>query len=252
MPRPLVLIPSSKQKDDGGRGRPYADAAPLRVGPLAESRRTILEALETAARELDDRGIARLCGVKPDDVASHRARLAALASAPTMPAHRRYTGVVHRFADLGSVAPRRVGVDVAIFGGLLGVAMLDDPVPDYRIEVTGRVPALGVLGTWWRAQLGGPLRAMAGSRRVWDLLPGEFTRLWPPAERGDADVVTVRFERPDGRAAPAASAKVAKGGMLRLLLVDPELDPHALVRTQPLEGWRFWRQGGTLTAVSRA
>jgi uncharacterized protein len=249
MTRPLVLIPSSKAKAQGGDGKPYGDSDALQAGPLAAPRREVLEALQAAAGDLDDAGVARLCGVKVADAADHRAALARLADQPTLPAHRRYTGVVHRFADLEAVHPSDLGVDVAILGGLLGAAVLDEPVPDYRLEVTGRVPALGVLGTWWSRRLGEPLRELAGSRRVWDLLPGEFARLWPARERGDAEMVTVRFERADGRAAPSASAKVAKGELLRVLLGEPTLDPEDLASEQPLEGWRFERRNTGLAAI---
>ncbi len=249
MTRPLVLIPSSKAKAPGGDGTPYGDSDALRTGHLAAPRREVLEALQAAADDLDDAGVARLCGVKAADASAHRAALARLASEPTLPAHRRYTGVVHRFAGLESVDPSDAGVDVAILGGLLGAALLDEPVPDYRLEVTGRAPVLGVLGTWWSRRLGEPLRELAGSRRVWNLLPGEFARLWPDRERGDAEVVTVRFERADGRAAPSASAKVAKGELLRVLLNDPTLGPDDFAGEHALEGWRFERRETVLAAI---
>ena len=248
MTRPLVLIPSSKAKAKGGDGKPYGDSDAVQTGPLSAPRREVLEGLRAAAGDLDDAGVAKLCGVKVADAADHRAALTRLADEPTLPAHRRYTGVVHRFAGLESSDPAGAGVDVAILGGLLGATLLDEPVPDYRLEVTGRVPALGVLGTWWSRRLGEPLRELAGSRRVWDLLPGEFARLWPARERGDAEVVTVRFERADGRTAPSASAKVAKGELLRVLLDEPTLDPDGLIGEQPLEGWHVERRDTGLTA----
>lgn len=252
MARALVLIPSSKAKAEGGSGPCYRDSSAVRDTGLSGPRREVLDALETAARELDEAGIARLCGVKPEGVPEQRARLADLGRAATLPAHRRYTGVVHRFAELATTDPTASDVDVAVLTGLLGVALLGDPVPAYRLEVTGRVPGLGVLGTWWRARLGEHLRDMAASRRVWDLLPGEFARLWPPSERGDLEVVSVSFERGDGRAAPSASAKVAKGGLLRLLLDEPTVTPAALVTGQPLDGWRFEQRDTVLTAVQAA
>ena len=252
MSRPLVLIPSSKAKAEGGNGPAYEAAPSLKDGPLADARREVLHALRAAAEELDDDGITKLCGVKADAVAQQREVLADLASAPTMAAHQRYTGVVHRFAELDTVDPGRAGVDVAIFGGLLGSALLDEAVPDYRLEVTGRMPALGVLGTWWRHRLGEPLRDLAAGRLVWDLLPGEFARLWPEAERDGVDVVGVRFERADGRAAPSASAKVAKGQLLRRLLAAPTLGPDDLVGTDALDGWRLELRDGGLAAVVHA
>lgn len=247
MSPPLVLIPSSKAKADGGDGRPYGGT--LDDSPLGKARRTVLDAVMDAAETLDDAGVGRLCGCRPDEVGGYRHQLAQLAASPTLPAHRRYTGVVHRFAELAAVDPAAAGVEVGIVGGLLGVALLDEPVPDYRLEVTGRLADLQVLGTWWRGQLGPVLRQWSASRPVWDLLPGEFARLWPERERGDAEVVRVDFRRRDGRAAPAASAKVAKGRLLRLLIDDPGLTPRRLSRRQPLEGWHLAVSGSELTAT---
>lgn len=251
MARPLVLVPSSKAKADGGDGPAYRRSSALTAGPLAKARRHVLSALKQAAAQADDRAVARLCGVKPADVAEHRRRLRALGDAPTMPAHLRYTGVVHRFARMETVSPATAGVDVATFSALTGIAMLDEPVPSYRLEVTGRVPELGVLRTWWRTQLGEHLRTLGTGRVVWDLLPGEFAGLWPPAERGDVEVIGVAFLRPDGRAAPSASAKVAKGHLLRVLLDDPTLTPDDLVDGKLLDGWRLRRRDTGIEAIQR-
>jgi uncharacterized protein len=250
--RPLILLPSSKAKAAGGDGTPYGESAAVRDGALAEARVEVLRALADAAETLDDTEIARLCGVKPDDVTDHRARLATLADAPTLAALHRYTGVVHRFAGLPELPPPQVTVDLLVLGGLLGAARHDEPVPDYRIEVTGRLPPLGVLGTWWRRRLGAAVRAQAQGRRVWDLLPGEFARLWPSRERDGLAVTTVRFERADGRAAPSASAKVAKGQLLGLLLSEPHLDPCDLRGDEALPGWDVRPSEGGLTAVQVA
>lgn len=252
MTRPLVLVPSSKAKAAGGRGTPYGASRALARGRLAASRAEVLDALGNAADQLDAAGIARLCGVKAGDVDTHRAALRTIADAPTMRAQLRYTGVVHRFAGLASVPQRDVGVQIGTFTGLLGVAMHDEPVPDYRLEVTGRVPGLGVLATWWREDLGAHLRAAGRRRRIWDLLPGEFARMWPDRERRGLDVITVRFERGDGRAAPAASAKVAKGQLLRLLVDAPTTTPDELVGDASLDGWSVERRDAGLVAIQRA
>jgi uncharacterized protein len=206
MTRPLVLIPSSKAKAQGGDGKPYGDSDALQAGPLAAPRREVLEALQAAAGDLDDAGVAKLCGVKVADAADHRA---ALAGWRTSRRCRRTVATRAWCTGSPTSSPSTrltLGVDVAILGGLLGAALLDEPVPDYRLEVTGRVPALGVLGTWWSRRLGEPLRELAGSRRVWDLLPGEFARLWPARERGtprwSPSASSVRTAAPRRRPAP--------------------------------------------------
>jgi uncharacterized protein len=244
----VVLVPSSKAKEPGGEAPSYQESAAVRDHALGRLRRQVLEQLLAAADDLDDKGIARLCGVSSDHAGDHRARLRALPTAPTMSAHRRYTGVVHRHADLQSEESDEHADRVAIFGGLLGVAWLHDPVPDYRLEVTGRVPELGVLGTWWREGVSEHLLERTEGRLVYDLLPREHARMWPAALRGEAEIVEVRFRRPDGRAAPSASAKVAKGCLLRFLLDEPQASPEDVARME-LPGWGLTVAEGHLEVV---
>jgi uncharacterized protein len=244
----VVLVPSSKAKEPGGEAPAYAESPSTRDHPLAGLRREVLEQLLTAAEELDDKGIARLCGVPSEQAADHRERLRSIATSPTMPASRRYTGVVHRNAGLAEVVADEAGVRIAIFGGLLGVAWLEEPVPDYRLEVTGRVPELGVLGTWWREGLAEHLIERSAGRLVYDLLPKEHERMWPSSRRDGIEVVRVRFRRPDGRAAPSASTKVAKGLLLRHLIEHPTATPDDLAAVE-VPGWRLSLADGGVEVV---
>jgi uncharacterized protein len=244
----VVLVPSSKAKEPGGEAPAYAESPGMHDHPLADLRGQVLEQLVAAADELDDKGIGRLCGVSSDHAEDHRERLRALPTSPTMPAYRRYRGVVHRHAELQEAESDEHAARVAIFGGLLGIAWLHDPVPDYRIEVTGRVPELGVLGTWWREGLSEHLLERAEGHLVYDLLPQEHARMWPGALRGEVEIVEVRFRRPDGRAAPSASTKVAKGCLLRFLLDEPEAAPEEVAGME-LPGWRLTVVEGHLEVV---
>jgi uncharacterized protein len=125
--------------------------------------------------------------------------------------------------------------EVLIVSPLLGLAGLDEPVPHDRLELGASLPGLGLpglggLATFWRDRLPDHLGEVVAARRVWDLLPAEHARVWPAASRGDADVVTVRFVRPDGRAANAARTKVAKGRLAAHLLAHPHVAPGAISR----------------------
>ena len=227
MTRPIVLLPPSKGKAAGGSDRAYGDH--LDGGhPLDEPRREVLKAAVAAADDADDRTVARLTGVKAERAAEQRAMLAQLATAPTLPAHQRYTGVVHDHAGLADVDPTTVGLDVRIVSALLGLAALEDPVPDYRLEVAASLPPLGGLGRFWRERLESELHELTAEVPVWDLLPGEHAVVWPAAVRGDRQMRHVRFVRPDGRTAPAARVKIAKGRLVAALLADPDLTPTAV------------------------
>jgi cytoplasmic iron level regulating protein YaaA (DUF328/UPF0246 family) len=256
MRRPIILLPPSKGKASGGAAPAYART--LSRHPLAAHRRAVLEAAVASADEADDAVLARRCGVAERDAEAARSMLRGLASAPTMPAHRRYTGIVHGNAGLAAIDPQTAGADVRIFSALMGLVALDEPVPAYRLEVAATLPGLGgrasgSLATFWRDRLDEELCRTAGGKRVWDLLPSEHARMWPAGVRDDLDVVTVRFVRPDGRPANAARTKVAKGRLTALLLAAPRTTPAGLARAsagEPLgEGWSIGVEDSVVTAT---
>jgi uncharacterized protein len=246
---PLVLLPPSKGKAPGGDGPTY-DATLDPAHPLAPARRELLDAILAVADDLDDAAAARVCGVAARDAPAARTFLSRVDAAATMPAHRRYTGIVHGNAGLADLDPTTVPSEVRIVSPLLGLAALDDLVPAYRLELAVTLPGVGGLGPWWRARLAAPLADLGAGRRVWDLLPGEHARVWDPVVRADLDVVTVRFLRPDGRSANAARTKVCKGRLAAALLAAPDLDPQRLAaEVDPGEGWTLHAEGDTVTAV---
>lgn len=228
MRRPVILLPPSKGKAPGGSGRAYGRT--LVRNPLAAPRRTVLEAAVASAAERDDAVLARRCGVAERDAADARRMLRGLPDAATMPAHRRYTGVVHGNAGLAAADPSDVPADVRIVSALLGLVALDEPVPAYRLELTATLPGVGGLAGFWRDHVCEELLRVAGGARVWDLLPAEHARIWPDGLREELDVVGVRFVRPDGRAANAARTKVAKGLLTAHLLATPRSTASAVVR----------------------
>ena len=254
--RPVVLLPPSKGKASGGRGRAYG--ASLTRHPLREARRTVLEAARAASKVRDPALLARRSGVVAAHVDVARALLAGLETAPTLPAHRRYTGIVHRNAGLADLDPATAGVDVRIVSPLLGLVELHEPVPEYRLEFAASLPDVGGLAAFWRARLAEHLAEVGAGVRVWDLLPAEHAKVWPKGLRGHLDVVDVRFVRPDGRPANAARTKVAKGRLVAGLLATPDLDPaHLASRRGAAEratrlfgdGWSLDVAGSTVAAV---
>jgi uncharacterized protein len=247
--RPLVLLPPSKGKAGGGAGPAYRRTL-LRDHPLATPRAAVLRAVVEAVDDLDASALARVAGVGSAKVAEVGEQLRGLAEAPTEPAHRRYTGVVHGNAGLAELDPAALGTDVLIVSALLGVVSLEEPVPDYRLEFSASLPSIGGLGPFWREAVADHLAALAAGRRVWDLLPGEHRRVWDPAVRGDLDVIEVAFVRPDGRPANAARTKVAKGRLAAALIARPELLPRNLARTIDLgDGWQLRARGSQVTAT---
>lgn len=256
--RPVVLLPPSKGKAVGGRGRAYART--LAGHPLRAARRAVLDAAIAAAARLDEAQLLRHAGVVAAHGEGARRLLAGLAAAPTLPAHRRYTGVVHRNAGLADVDPSTAAVDVRIVSPLLGLVPLDGPVPEYRLEFAANLPGVGALAAFWRTELAEHLAEVGADARVWDLLPAEHARVWAKGLKGRLDVVDVRFVRPDGRPANAARTKVAKGRLVAGLLVEPDLSPARLAARRGAteratrllgEGWTLEVAGTTVAAICR-
>jgi uncharacterized protein len=254
MRRPVILLPPSKGKATGGSAPAYRRT--LGRQPLAADRMTLLEAAVASAAERDDAVLARRCGVALREAASARASLAGLAEAPTLPAHRRYAGIVHGNARLADLDPTSAGADVRIVSPLLGLVALAEPVPAYRLEFGATLPGLGGIATFWRDRLAEELCRACHGARVWDLLPAEHARMWPPGLREDLDVIDVRFVGPDGRPANAARTKVAKGRLTALLLAHPRTTVAGLLRLAPDEplgpGWTLAADTDATAAVVTA
>jgi uncharacterized protein len=112
--RPLLLLPPSKGKAAGGDGPAYGTCLEDAAQPLAAARREVLAAVTAAVPGLGDRALVRAAGVRAGDVAMARELLLGLPEAPTLPARRRYTGVVHGNAGLAELDPDAANAEVLV------------------------------------------------------------------------------------------------------------------------------------------
>jgi uncharacterized protein len=219
-PRPsqpvFVLLPPSEGKapDDpaqagpraaGNRRRGSWDPASGRFGALASKRAEVADALAGASG-----GDRRLLGVGGEHLEAARVANAALVGAPTLPAWRRYTGVV--WAHLDAAERRRILVVTALHGVVRG----DDPVPYYRLKMSANLPPLGKLSAWWRDDLSATIDMALRRSFVVDLLPLEHRAAWHPSA---ASGVRVELVDPSG-ASGGHLAKAAKGRLARAILRD--------------------------------
>lgn len=183
---------------------------------LAASRHEVAAALAAAGG-----GDAKLLGVGGDHLLRAQSANAMLLGAPTVPAWRRYTGVVWAHlepATLDPAARRRI----VVVSGLLGLVRADDRIPDYRLRMAASLEPLGKLSTWWRDELSATLDRAARRSFVIDLLPKEHRAAWRPSA---VDGVRVELVDPHGK--PGAHfAKAAKGRLARAILSSdaPPLD----------------------------
>ena len=105
---------------------------------------------------------------------------------------------------------------VVVVSGLLGLATLDDPTPEYRLKMGASLAPLGKLSTWWRPAMSQALTAWGVRRFVVDLLPNEHRAACRTAQLHG---VAVTFVDRTGQIA-GHDAKTAKGRLARHLLTS--------------------------------
>jgi uncharacterized protein len=215
----VVLLPPSEGKAEGGDGPPWAPDDG-RFADLAPQRERVLTALRRA-----NGGSQKLLGVKGEHLVRAKAANVAAAGAPTLPAWRRFTGVVwdHLVGDgLPAAAQRRAADAVVVITALTGLSAWDDPVPDFRLKLSASPGRLGRVDALWRAPLTERLDAHLEGSTVVDLLPNEHRAAWvPDPER--YRLLRPELTLPDGR--PAGHwGKAAKGLLTRQLLVTGDVE----------------------------
>ncbi len=210
----LVLLPPSETKRHGGEGPPLSLAA-LSYPELDPLRKELVDELVELAGDVAASRAA--LGLSPRCDAEI-ARNAALWSAPTMPALRRYTGVLYEALDVASLrgaAAARAAARLAVGSALFGLLRADDPVPAYRLSAGSTLPGSPTLAARWRPLLRPALAAIAAGELVVDLRSGSYVGLGPLP---GAVTVTVLAQWPDGsRAAVSHDNKAHKGRLARLL-----------------------------------
>jgi cytoplasmic iron level regulating protein YaaA (DUF328/UPF0246 family) len=213
---PILLLPPSEGKAAGGSSRPWEPDSGT-FSTLADRRVELAEALGAIGG-----GSEKLLGVTGDHLDRALAANVSLVGAQSLPAWRRYTGVVWDHLDPATLAaPERRRI--VVVSGLLGLVRGDDPVPDYRLKMGSNLAPFGKLSTWWRDELSATLNRYATGRTakqpriIIDMLPKEHRAAWTPDERVAG--VSIEFIDPTGK--PGGHfAKAAKGELARAILTD--------------------------------
>lgn len=217
MTKLAVLLPPSEGKAEGGAGDGWAAATGTFGDTLASHRSAVVKALRRARG-----GDGRLLGLTGANLERARRVNQSLIGAPTLPAWRRYTGVVwEHLAPAGLTAAQRRSIIVV--SGLHGLVRADDPIPDYRLKIGVSLAPLGSLSTWWRSALSDTLSdhvtRRGATRFVVDLLPIEHRAAWVPSDRVDGVSVVLRHRT---GTSGGHFAKAAKGELARHLLTSPD------------------------------
>jgi cytoplasmic iron level regulating protein YaaA (DUF328/UPF0246 family) len=206
----LILLPPSEGKTAPARGRSL-DLGALSHPELTPTRERVLAALVELCSGPPAPALAAL-GLSPGQ-AGALALNARLPDAPTAPAARVYSGVLHERLRLYEL-PKRARDRVLIFSAVWGAVRPDDRIPAYRLGIGARLPGLGPLAALWRPAL---RAALPDGGLVVDLRSGGYAAAWTP--RGAAVVGVRAFTEADGRrTAVSHMVKATRGDVARLLL----------------------------------
>jgi cytoplasmic iron level regulating protein YaaA (DUF328/UPF0246 family) len=238
--RVLVLLPPSETKATGGDGAPL-DLDTLGFPALTPLRRRLADALVRSSADPETARTALGLSERQHDLVLANA---ALWSTPTLPALRRYTGVLYDalgYDSLPKAARARADAALAVASALFGLVRATDPVPAYRLSGGSVLPEVGPLPPLWRPVLGPVLAAAEGP--VLDFRSGAYAALAPVP---GAISVRVLTERADGtRKIVSHFNKHHKGLLIRALVssrasVD---DLPAVLRVTRRAGYRVEETG---------
>jgi cytoplasmic iron level regulating protein YaaA (DUF328/UPF0246 family) len=269
-PAPVILLPPSEGKAEGGLGKQ------LRIANLSfsqlEEHRTTLRAALGAAMKGKEAGRAKLLGVKGRALTAATSANLEVLTSPTMPAIERYTGVLYDALNVASLSTRdrkRLNKQVLIFSGLWGVVRPDDMIPDYKLKMGATLAPVGKLSTWWREPLTAALASSVNGTVVWNLLPKEHDNAWAPLSPAHAAttpsaVFSVKF-LDEGEPTKGERTfttvnhwnKLLKGALVRYILETGADDPKALAKFRHPEGYRYDRSltettpAGTVVSMVR-
>ena len=208
----LVLLPPSEGKASGGTGA-NLQLDRLSFPALTPVRARLVSALARLAVEQPD-GLRLALGLSGGQSAALAANTA-LTTSGTLPALRRYTGVLYDALDypaLRGTARGRADRSLVVASALFGLLRPRDRIPDYRLSGGSVLPGVGGLGALWRPVVEPELAAVRGL--VVDLRSGVYAGL---ARVPNAVEVRVLREQDGRRSVVSHDNKYAKGQLARVL-----------------------------------
>lgn len=244
----IVLLPPSETKRAGGDGPPLR-LAELSNPSLGAVRSEIIDDLVTLAGDPD--ASRRALGISPAQDAEIQ-RNAELRTAATLPAVRRYTGVLYDALDIGSLSGRqlaRAEARLAVGSALFGLLRATDRIPAYRLSAGSKLPGRPGLPARWRPVLEPVLAELASRELVVDLRSGSYVGL---GRLTDAVRVDVTAEGPGGQRRAVTHFNKAHKGRLARTLATTAADPGdaaAVASVARRAGMRVERNGNNLTIV---
>lgn len=218
----IVLLPPSETKRGGGDGPPLRlrEFANPGLCPLRSA--LVGELVDLAADPVACRAALGLSAAQDAEIE----RNAALHEAPTLPAIRRYTGVLYDALDIESLRgaqATRAQTRLFIGSALFGLLRADDQVPAYRLSATSKLPGRPTLAVRWRPLLEPVLAELAAENLVVDLRSGSYVALGRTSSAVSVDVVA---QHADGRRTSVTHFNKAYKGRLARALATTRAEPN--------------------------
>jgi cytoplasmic iron level regulating protein YaaA (DUF328/UPF0246 family) len=247
----IVLLPPSETKRAGGDGPPLALDGLSWPELTALRAELVTELVELAADPAECRRALSISPAQDAEIA----RNAMVRSAPTLPALRRYTGVLYDALDVESLrgaAATRARARLAVGSALFGLLRADDLIPAYRMSAGSKLPGRPGLPARWRPVLEPVLAEVCRQELVVDLRSGAYVGLGRLAEAVRVDVLAAH---PDGRrTAVSHFNKSHKGRLARALasaITEPD-DAAAVAAVARRAGMRVEHDDQQVTIVVAA
>lgn len=242
----IVLLPPSETKRGGGDGPPLV-LETLSWPELTPVREQLVDELvELASDPPECRRVLSISASQDDEIR----RNAELCTAPTLPALRRYTGVLYDaldFESLPTAAASRANARLAVGSALFGLLRAGDRIPAYRLSAGSKLrPGLAPR---WRPVLEPVLEELATRELVVDLRSGAYMGLGRLDNAVHVDVVA---EQPDGRRTTVSHFNKAHKGRLARALASTASEPDdaaAVAAVARKAGMRIERERNKITIV---
>lgn len=216
-----ILLPPSEGKACAIAGEPV-DVWLLCFPSLTEARERVAEVLARVSAGVDAAEVLKVGASLSVEVE----RNTRIFEEPAHEAWRVYTGVLFEALDVAGMneAERARACDhLLVVSALWGAVRLDDAIPAYRLSMGVKLPEVGSLATFWKAELA-PLNDEFAGELFVDCRSAAYAKAWvtPPAQ-----TVQVRVERllNDGsRKVVSHMAKHYRGELARFLVTENLVD----------------------------
>lgn len=216
----LVLLPPSETKHPGGEG-PGLDLSKLGFESLNPARITVLGSLNNLLDQDDEVAAA---GLKLGKSQLHELDVnRAIATAATMPAIERYTGVLFDALDLDTLSndsKRWIAKNIVLQNALFGLLRAEDLIPNYRLAPNAKLPGVTSLNRIWSQVLTVEL-GNHKSDLVIDLRSNVYVKMGPvPSNKPVLSIRPVAQQSDGTIKALNHFNKAAKGRLLRIMAIN--------------------------------